>query len=137
MTTQYLEEADRLADRIAVLDHGRIVAQGARAELKASLGGEVLRLEFAERGRTSVRWTSSNGARADDLRRTLEIDTDGTIAHVHSALGRLVAAGAAAERVSIRRPSLDDVFLTLTDRPHRIAGGCVMTIAHTLSDFEE
>ncbi len=48
LTTQYLEEADQLADRIAVLDHGRIVAQGSAAELKSSLGGEVLRLEFAD-----------------------------------------------------------------------------------------
>jgi ABC-2 type transport system ATP-binding protein len=114
LTTQYLEEADRLADRIAVLDRGRIVAQGSAAELKASLGGEVIRLEFADTRAYHRAADIFQGARTDEFRCTLEVDTDGTASHVYAILGRLVAAGVAAERVAIRQPSLEDVFLTLT-----------------------
>jgi ABC-2 type transport system ATP-binding protein len=117
LTTQYLEEADQLADRIAVLDHGRVVAQGSGAELKASLGGQVLRLEFSDIATYQRAVDLTYEARTDELRQTLEFDTDGTAAHVHFVLGRLLAAGAVAERVSIRQPSLDDVFLTLTGAP--------------------
>ncbi len=117
LTTQYLEEADQQADRIAMLDGGRIVAEGSAGELKATLGGEVLRLEFADArpyGRAADLLVE---ARADEHQRTLEVDTDGSAGHVHAVLERLVAAGAVAERVSIHRPSLDDVFLTLTSSP--------------------
>jgi len=95
LTTQYLEEADQLADRIAVLDHGSIVAEGTPAELKARVGGEVLAVH------------SPNG----DVAR--EIPTDGTVAGLRAALSTVDDAAA----VSLRSPSLDDAFLALTGRP--------------------
>ena len=114
-TTQYLEEADRLADRIAVLTMAGSSPRAAPAELKASLGGEVLRLEFADTRTYHCARPSSRSTHAPtNPAAQLEVDTDGTTAHVYAILGRLVAGGVAAERVSIHQPSLDDVFLTLT-----------------------
>ena len=94
LTTQYLEEADQLADRIAVLDDGRIVAEGTAAELKARIGGEVLALHDA------------HGAVVREL------PTDGTLAGLRTALAGLDDSD--ADSVSLRRPSLDDVFLAVT-----------------------
>ena len=94
LTTQYLEEADQLADRIAVLDGGAIVAEGTAAELKARIGGEVLALHDA-RGEI-----------------TRELPTDGTLAGLRSVLDGL--DDDAATSVSLRSPSLDDVFLAVT-----------------------
>jgi ABC-2 type transport system ATP-binding protein len=95
LTTQYLEEADQLADRIAVLEHGQIVAQGTPAELKARVGGEVLALHDA------------NGEIVS------EVATDGTVAGLRRALASLDDDAS----VSLRRPSLDDVFLAVTGSP--------------------
>jgi ABC-2 type transport system ATP-binding protein len=114
LTTQYLEEADELAGTIALLESGRIIAQGSADDLKSSLGAEVLRLEFAD----DVTYERALGclgpSRAGERARTLEVVTDGTAANVHTTLSRLAGAGASARRVSIHRPSLDDVFLSLT-----------------------
>ncbi|WP_347345388.1 ATP-binding cassette domain-containing protein [Microbacterium sp.] len=100
LTTQYLEEADLLADRIAVLDDGRIVAVGTAAELKAHVGVDTLELH-------------------DDHGELLRaVPTDGTVGGVRRALDGLDAAGADGI-VSLRRPTLDDVFLALTDRDAR------------------
>lgn len=114
LTTQYLEEADELADTIALLDSGRIIAQGSADDLKSSLGAEVLRLEFAD----DMSYDRARGClgttRAGERARTLEVVTDGTAANVHATLSRLAGAGACARRVSVHRPSLDDVFLSLT-----------------------
>jgi ABC-2 type transport system ATP-binding protein len=114
LTTQYLEEADQLADTIAVLDHGRIVARGSADELKSSAGSEILRLRFAdgitfERAARCLDRPHTGG----DLR-TLEIATDATAVDVNAVLARLAAAGASAQHVSIHRPSLEDVFFSLT-----------------------
>ena len=97
LTTQYLEEADQLADRIAVIDGGRIVALGTAAELKARIGGDTVQLRDAE------------GELIE------EIPTDGTVAGVRRAIGALDSAGLEGT-VSLHRPTLDDVFLNLTDR---------------------
>jgi ABC-2 type transport system ATP-binding protein len=99
LTTQYLEEADQLADRIAVLDRGVIVAEGTAAELKARTGGEVVELRAAD----------------ESLLR--EIPTDGTVSGLRRAIDELDASGLDGT-ISIRKPSLDDVFLTLTERVH-------------------
>lgn len=103
LTTQYLEEADQLADRIAVLDGGRIVASGTAAQLKARIGGDTIEL---------------HDVHGDLLR---EVPTDGTVSGLRDALDVLDAAGAQGV-VTLRRPSLDDVFLTLTSRETRRAG---------------
>ena len=95
LTTQYLEEADQLADRIAVLHDGRIAALGTPAALKSRIGGDTVELHD-ERG---------------ELRR--EIPTDGTVADLRRALDLLDAEGAEGA-VSLRRPTLDDVFLAVT-----------------------
>ena len=95
LTTQYLEEADRLADRVLVLDGGRIVADGQPAQLKARVGGEVVTL-LDESGET--------------LR---EIPTDGSLAGLRRAVDTLDDDGLDG-RVALRAPSLDDVFLALT-----------------------
>ncbi|MDM4764237.1 ATP-binding cassette domain-containing protein [Galbitalea sp. SE-J8] len=98
LTTQYLEEADQLADRIAVLAQGRIVAQGTAAELKALVGGEVVSLVDA----------------SGELVR--ELPTDGTVEGLRAALDAM-GTDAATASVQLRRPSLDDVFLHLTSTP--------------------
>ena len=97
LTTQYLEEADQLADRIALLDGGRIVADGTAAELKGRIGGEVLRVQ--DRAGTVVR----------------EIPTDGSAGSLARAAAD-VAADTPDLQVTLYRPTLDDVFLELTGR---------------------
>ncbi|MGH1548130.1 ATP-binding cassette domain-containing protein [Leifsonia poae] len=99
LTTQYLEEADQLADRIAVLDHGVIVAEGTAAELKARVGGEVVELR---------------DARGELVR---ELPTDGSVEALRTAIDELDALGVAGGAIGIRKPSLDDAFLALTGQP--------------------
>jgi ABC-2 type transport system ATP-binding protein len=96
LTTQYLEEADQLADRIVVLRAGRIAAEGTPGELKARVGGEMVEVHDAD---------------GVVLR---EVPTDGTVAGLRAALDDLDDAAGAS--ISLRRPSLDDVFLTLTGK---------------------
>ena len=96
LTTQYLEEADQLADRIAVLEGGRIVAEGTPGDLKARIGGEMVALHDADG--VVIR----------------EVPTDGSVAGLRSALAGLDDAAIAS--VSLRSPSLDDVFLALTGK---------------------
>jgi ABC-2 type transport system ATP-binding protein len=115
LTTQYLEEADQLADTIALLDDGRVVARGSADELKRSLGAEVLRLEFSDRINYRRAAKTLEAARTDERLCSLEVVTDGTANHVYETLARLNRAGTPARRVSIHRPSLDDVFLSLTN----------------------
>jgi len=118
LTTQYLEEADVLADQIALLDHGRIVAQGSAGELKERLGSEVIRLEFATVTSFERAAASLASVRADGGLRTLDVATDGTASHVYQTLAQLDRAGTPATTMSIHRPSLDDVFLSLTGTQH-------------------
>jgi ABC-2 type transport system ATP-binding protein len=114
LTTQYLEEADQLADTVAVLDHGRVVARGTPDELKARLGAEVVRLQFADLAGYERALGGLDPVRADGRLRTIDVATGGTAREVFEILGRLQRAGAPAHKVSTYRPSLDDVFLSVT-----------------------
>ncbi|WP_329484080.1 ATP-binding cassette domain-containing protein [Kribbella sp. NBC_01484] len=117
LTTQYLDEADRLADRIAVLDQGKLVAQGTPAELKRLIGGSHVRLRFAgdaELDAAQQVLTDSTRDSEDDL--TLRIPSDGRAKSVRELLDQLDAHSIDVEEFSVHTPDLDDVFLSLTGR---------------------
>ena len=117
LTTQYLEEADRLADRISVVDRGKVIAEGTSHELKARLGGALLevRLADADEARRVLGALSGAGSGPasadDDLVRVPAADGTATLAEV---VRRLDAAGVQARGLQLREPSRDDVFLELT-----------------------
>ena len=124
LTTQYLEEADELADRIAVLDHGRLVAEGTPDELKRRIPGGHVRLRFADPGGLeSAARQLGDGARDDDAL-TLQVPSDGSVRALRSLLDRLDREAIEVEDLSVHTPDLDDVFLTLTGTPR---GGSAMT----------
>ena len=114
LTTQYLEEADQLADMIAMLDRGQVVARGTADQLKSSIGTEVIRLQFGDRDSYNRALGQLDAVRADRRLHILEIASNGSAAQVRGLLSHLEAAGAPALKVSTHRPSLDDVFLSLT-----------------------
>ncbi|WP_405181535.1 ATP-binding cassette domain-containing protein [Nocardia sp. NBC_01377] len=116
LTTQYLEEADQLADRIAVLDQGRLVAQGTPAELKRQIPGTHVRLRFTDTSRLDGAARLFPGATRDDEVLTLRIPSDGGTASLRALLDRLDEYGLAAEEFSVHTPDLDDVFLALTGK---------------------
>ena len=119
LTTQYLDEADRLADTIAVIDHGRVIAEGTPDALKDRVGGERLevRLSDAQDGDTAARallpMTDEPPTSEGDTVRITVRQGSGTIVE---AVRRLDDAGVGVDDLSLRRPTLDDVFLTLTGR---------------------
>jgi ABC-2 type transport system ATP-binding protein len=117
LTTQYLEEADQLADRIAVLHGGRVVAEGSAAELKARAGREAVELFFAgDRALdAALRALADPHAQADRERLSVRVATDGSAGDVRRVLDVLGGDGVVAERLELHRPTLDDVFLTLTE----------------------
>lgn len=115
LTTQYLEEADRLADRIMVLDKGKVAAHGTADALKAKVGGDRLDLRFTSAAALGVAVTRLGGF-PDRERLVLSVPSDGTATHLHSVLDDLRAANAVPAQVSSHRPTLDDVFLALTSR---------------------
>jgi ABC-2 type transport system ATP-binding protein len=117
LTTQYLDEADRLADQIAVIDHGKVIAEGTAAELKDRVGGDRLevRLEDETQAEAASQALAAVVDEAPELRDGLLLAAvsrrDGTVAN---ALRRLDDAGIEVSDLTLRRPSLDDVFLSLT-----------------------
>jgi ABC-2 type transport system ATP-binding protein len=116
LTTQYLDEADELAGRIAVLDRGRIVAEGTADELKRRVPGGSVFLEFAGPAELdSAARALGDGARDDDTL-TLQIPSDGSLASLRTVLDTLDGEGIAVEALSVHTPDLDDVFLALTNR---------------------
>ena len=117
LTTQYLDEADRLAKQLVVLDHGKIIAQGTSAELKKQMGATVLALNFtssddAVRAQTLLASLSATPANLDGT--VLEMTVDNGPAVTADALRRIDAAGITLGGLALREPSLDDVFINLT-----------------------
>ncbi len=126
LTTQYLDEADRLADSISVIDHGRVIAEGSTDELKDQVGGERLDVtletrEDAERAIAALEPIAAEPpAMVDGLLRMPVRERKGAIAE---AVRRLDDAGIGIDDVAMRRPTLDDVFLTLTGHPLELDEG--------------
>jgi ABC-2 type transport system ATP-binding protein len=120
LTTQYLEEADRLADRLAVIDHGRLIAEGTSRELKQSVGGRTLHVRLTDPDRraeaeTVIRQVLGEvhpGGDAASLSAKVTEDQ-----RVPQALAALAAGGLTVAEFSLAQPSLDDVFFALTGRP--------------------
>jgi ABC-2 type transport system ATP-binding protein len=124
LTTQYMEEADALCRRLAVIDQGRIVAEGSPSKLKARLGGEVLTLEFPTDDPDALRDLVARGALAlqkvkglQEVRegeRVVVANLDGASAQVLPKALRALSSADVDARISVSTPTLDDVFLTLT-----------------------
>ncbi|NKY85751.1 daunorubicin resistance protein DrrA family ABC transporter ATP-binding protein [Nocardia veterana] len=114
LTTQYLEEADELAQRIAVLDHGRIVAEGTPDQLKRLVPGGHIRLSFGDAEQLRAAADLLGGTTADS---TLAVPSDGGVAALRDVLDRLDRARIEPESLAVHTPNLDDVFLTLTGHP--------------------
>ncbi len=122
LTTQYLEEADQLAQQIAVIDQGRVIASGSADALKAQIGGEWLELTLApgsslDAALEALRPYRSGEAQVDTLKRHLAVPTVEGAKHLAAIVHDLDAAQIALADLALRRPTLDDVFLTLTGRP--------------------
>jgi ABC-2 type transport system ATP-binding protein len=124
LTTQYLDEADQLAGRIAVLDHGQLVAQGSPAELKRLIPGGHVSLRFADAAglAAAVRLLGDPGEGArDDEALILRMPSDGSVTELRTLLNRLEDSPAGLAELSVHTPDLDDVFLALTGQPQPAA----------------
>ncbi|MFD6888697.1 ATP-binding cassette domain-containing protein [Streptomyces sp. NPDC059957] len=114
LTTQYLEEADQLADRIAVLNGGRIAAEGTAEELKRLIPGGHVRLRFSDPHAYRSAIAVLGEVSRDDEALALQIPSDGSQRALRSILGRLDSAGIEADELTVHTPDLDDVFFALT-----------------------
>jgi len=122
LTTQYLDEADNLADRIVIIDHGRVIAEGAPAELKARAGRDVVeihgrRVEDLGPLADAVTAIGSEEPRIDHSSRRVTVPVDSGTAAVTAAVRAVEELGVEIDDIGLRRPTLDEVFLTLTGRP--------------------
>jgi ABC-2 type transport system ATP-binding protein len=119
LTTQYLEEADLLADNIVVIDHGRVIAEGTADMLKSQVGGERLEITVANEAQVGsavalLTPLAAGEVLVDEGRRSIVVPVSGGAAILADALRRLDSDGVAVDDVGLRRPTLDDVFLSLT-----------------------
>jgi ABC-2 type transport system ATP-binding protein len=119
LTTQYLEEADELADRIALLDNGRLVAEGTPDQLKRRIPGGHISLRFAYAEGLESAADMLGEAVRDDEALTLQVPSDGSVKSLRAVLDRLDGASIDVSELSIHTPDLDDVFLTLTGQPDK------------------
>ena len=115
LTTQYLDEADELADRIAVLHDGRIAAEGTAAQLKQIVPGGHIRLRFTDPAAYRSAASALGEAARDDETLALQISSDGSQRELRSILDWLDSAGVEADELTVHTPDLDDVFFALTD----------------------
>ena len=114
LTTQYLEEADQLANRVAVLDHGAIVADGTPAELKRRVPGGRIRLEFEDAVALDDAAAALPDATRDDAALTLDVPSDGDFGSIRTVMDRLDGRRVEPRTFTIHTPDLDDVFFALT-----------------------
>src|SRR5260370_1146446 len=114
LTTQYLEEADQLTDRIAVLDQGKLVAQGTPDELKRRIPGGHIRLQFADASELEAAARTLGEEARDDNELTLQIPTASIVRSLRAVLDRLRPEALAVHRVSVHTPDLGDRFFALT-----------------------
>jgi ABC-2 type transport system ATP-binding protein len=122
LTTHYLEEADELADHVVVIDHGRTIASGTLGELKASLGGDVIEVVVPDPTRLDdvariLEAVTSHAARLDRATRRAGAPSAGGVGELSAVIDRLDDAAIAVDEIGVRRPTLDEVFLTLTRPP--------------------
>jgi len=121
LTTQYLDEADRLASEIVIIDHGRAVASGTPADLKRRTGGKVVEVHTRNRGdlplvARALAYLDHGGPRVDEATRKVSIALEGA-SPLSAAIQAVEASGAEVEDIALRQPSLDEVFLALTSAP--------------------
>jgi ABC-2 type transport system ATP-binding protein len=116
LTTQYLEEADRLADRIALLDDGKLVAEGTPTELKRLVSGGHISLRFNDPAQLETAAQALGTMGRDDEQLTLDIPADGGVASIRSVLDRLDQNEIEVDSLTVHTPDLDDVFFALTGR---------------------
>ena len=122
LTTQYLEEADQLADRIAVIDQGRLIAEGTAADLKSCIGGEILTVSVADAAHLpdASRILATHGDDTpvlDDAQRRVTVRVSEGAGLLAGVIRALDDAGATLTEIGLRQPTLDEVFLALTGRP--------------------
>ncbi len=118
LTTQYLEEADHLADRIGVLDHGKLIAEGTAAELKRQIPGGHISLRFTQPVALDAAAHVLTGSIRDDEALMLQVPSDGGVQSLRSLLDRLDSASIEVAELTVHTPDLDDVFLALTGQPN-------------------